>query len=343
MEQNGFRKFFIASAAFLAIWVLIRYFFPLAAPFLLGWFFAFLAEPMTKILHNRLRLNRTLAAGISVTLVLTFLMGILWFAGALCYRELAHLASGIPSYAQQLGTRISAIRDWALGLVSRVPGGLGDLMRGSLTNLFAGSSVLLEQLASGAISAAGSMAGRIPGGALMIGTAVISGYMISAQYPALKRRLLENDSFRRHWEPWLNGLWDTVRQWLKAQFKLSALTFGLVGAGFLLLRVKHPVIWAVVTALVDAVPVLGTGTVLIPMALFSLLWGEQVRGIGLLALYITAMLTRSALEPRLVGQQLGMNPLYTLMALYVGFRLWGITGMILSPILAVTVQRMVRR
>ena len=332
----------VTGGVFFAIWAGIRYFLPLSAPFLLGWFFAAMAEPAVQLLHGRLKINRAVASGISVTVVLMMILGVLCLLGALCYREITVLASKAPEYAKALSGRIGSVREWAVGLVSKAPGSLGQMLSGTVGNLFAGSGVLLERVTSGVISMAGSAAGRIPGGALMIGTSVVSGYMISAQYPSLKRMLTENDRFRRRWEPVLLRLRNTVRQWLWAQLKLSGLTFGIVAAGFLILRVDQPLMWAGITAVVDAVPILGTGTVLVPMALFSFLWGQKVQGIGLIALYITALLIRSAMEPRLVGRQLGLNPLATLMALYVGFRLWGVAGMILSPILAVSARQLIR-
>ena len=340
VNQGSFRRIGWTAVVFFLAWGIIRYFLPLIAPFLLGWIFASMAEPMTSLLHRRLGLNRTISSGLSVTMVLTVLLGILWLAGALGYREITVLAARVPEYADQLTGKFSQLRDWMVGLVSRLPGGMREMMAKTVTGMFTEGSVLLDKAASGAISAAGSVAGRIPGGALLIGTAVVSAYMISGQYPALKERLKDNPRFRERWEPMLKKLWSTVRLWIKAQLKLSAMTFGIVGAGFLLLRVENWIAWALVTAIVDAVPILGTGTVLIPMALISFLWGERARGIGLAALYVTAMLTRSAMEPRLVGRQLGMNPLLTLMALYAGFQIWGIWGMILSPILAVTVRQL---
>ena len=99
---------------------------------------------------------------------------------------------------------------------------------------------------------------------------------------------------------------------------------------------------ALVTALVDAVPLLGTGTILLPWTLVSLLSGEPVRAVGLLGIYVTALITRSALEPKLLGRQLGLDPLAALAALYIGYRLWGFGGMILAPILTVTARELCR-
>lgn len=344
MENRGiFRKIGMVVLVFFLVWCIFRYFFPIIAPFLLGWIFASAAEPVTRTLAEKAHLSRVLAAGVSVTLVLTFLLGAVWLVGALCYRELTVLAADMPAYADLVGAKLSALRDWAIGMTGRLPGGFGETLGRSLSGLFREGGLLLDRVTSGAISAAGSVAGKLPGGALMLGTAVISAYMIAAQYPALKGWLFGSQRFHYRWEPVLERLRRTVGLWLTAQVKLTGVTFGIVTAGFLLLRVEHWLLWAMVTALVDAIPLLGTGTVLIPMALLGLLQGEQVRAVGLLGLYVTAMLIRSALEPRLVGRELGLNPLMTLMALYAGFQIWGVPGMILSPILAVTAVQLVNR
>jgi predicted PurR-regulated permease PerM len=113
-----------------------------------------------------------------------------------------------------------------------------------------------------------------------------------------------------------------------------SITFGILTVGFWLLRIPYGIMWALLIALVDAVPVLGTGTVLVPWALVRLFQGDSLQGIGLLCVYGAAALVRTVLEPRLVGHQLGLDPLATLGALYVGYRFWGFFGMIITPLLA---------
>ena len=82
-------------------------------------------------------------------------------------------------------------------------------------------------------------------------------------------------------------------------------------------------------------PVLGTGTVLIPWSMVCFLQEDTFRALGLLGIYVFISLLRSVLEPRFVGKQLGLDPLVTLIAIYAGYRLWGLPGMLLAPILAV--------
>ena len=189
---------------------------------------------------------------------------------------------------------------------------------------------------------AGHAAQHIPGSLVTLGTAVLASYLICERLPALRQRLAASSAWQGSWRPALVRLLRNSKAWLKAQLKLSSVTFAIVLGGFFLLGVRQKFLMALLTALVDAVPLLGTGTVLLPWALVQLLSGEPVRAVGLLGVYVTALLTRSALEPRLLGRQLGLDPLTALIALYAGYRLWGFGGMIIAPILTVTARELCR-
>lgn len=327
---------------FVGIWLGIRYLLPILTPFLLGLGLALLVEPVVRLLHRRFRFPRAAASAVSLMAGLVMIFGIVWILGAAVYRELTVFAGNLPSYFERIGGTFTAIRDQALSLASRAPEGLSLTLKNWLTDLFADGSGLLERAASTVLGMAGNIVGGLPGGALMVGTAVISSFMFSAQLPNLKERVKGKMTAQ-----WLRKTLETLQKikcavtgWLKAQVKLSGVTLLIVGAGLMLLGVEHVIFWAVIIALVDAVPMLGTGTVLIPWCLLAFVQGDSVRGIGLLGIYVTAMMTRSVLEPKLLGGQLGMNPLLTLLALYAGYRLWGVLGMIFAPVLTVTVKQL---
>ena len=109
---------------------------------------------------------------------------------------------------------------------------------------------------------------------------------------------------------------------------------------FLLLRVKGAVGIAAVTALIDALPVFGIGVVLVPWGLYSLLLGDIRRGVMLLVCWGTVNLVRSCTQAKLLGDQIGLDPIASLLAIYVGWRVWGVWGMLLFPILFVTLQQL---
>ena len=189
-----------------------------------------------------------------------------------------------------------------------------------------------------ALGLAGNLLSHIPDSALGLGTAVISGFMISAKLPKIRFWISRRISIERLRPVLAAGkrMKDAAFGWLLAQCKLMGLTFSILTLGFLLLRIPHTLLWALGVSVVDAFPVLGTGTILLPWALICFLQEDGARAVGLLGIYAVISLTRSALEPRLVGRHLGLDPLVTLMALYAGYKLWGIGGMILAPLLAVT-------
>ena len=176
----------------------------------------------------------------------------------------------------------------------------------------------------------------LPDAVLFAVTAILSSFMLSGELPAIRGWLRR--TVRPAWLEKLQTLGGHVRTtlggWLRAQLKLMGITFLILNAGLLLLRVRYPVLAALVITLVDALPVFGTGTILIPWALALFLRGETKTGIGLVILYGAAALSRQALEPRLVGKQVGLNPVLTLLALYTGYRLLGVGGMIVFPIAA---------
>ena len=189
---------------------------------------------------------------------------------------------------------------------------------------------------------AGNLIGRLPDSALGVGTAVLSAFLISAELPRI-RSWLHNHVPRGKFETviaFFKKLRSTAGQWLIAQLKLMGITYLLLTVGFFLLRVEYAPVWALAVAAVDAFPILGTGTILVPWSLVCLLQHNSGKALGLLGLYALTALTRSTLEPKLVGRQLGLDPLLTLIALYTGFRLWGILGMFLMPMLAITVISM---
>lgn len=341
---RGIRKAVSIAGSLLLTWLFIRFFFPLVLPFLIGGALALAADPMVNFLSRRTRLPRAAASGIGVSATFCLLMLLLLVLCAFILRQLSLLVSILPNLEVAAAGGIRALSAWALSLVSRLPGSIRELVSSSVSGFFSGSSRLLEQAMGYLVNLTGGILSQVPDSALVIGTAVISSYMISIRLPGLRSWLREKipperlqrvlQGFRR--------IRSALAGWLKAQLKLMGLTWLILTMGLILLRIPYAPVWAVAVALVDAFPILGTGTVLLPWSLVCFLQEDTVRAVGLLSVYGVISLVRSALEPRLVGAQLGLDPLATLAALYAGFKLWGFGGMILAPVLAVAVVQFCR-
>lgn len=336
--RSGSKKFFSLLVVFLTVWLGLRYLLPLISPFLLGAALALAAEPMVSFLCRRAHVPRPVGAGIGVSMAFCFLAMLLLLLCAFIVRELKALAGIIPDLENTAKSGISLLQGWLLELASHTPQSIQPLLNENVSSLFSDGAALLDKVIRYVLGLAGNLLSHIPDSALSLGTAVIAGFMISAKLPKIKlwiSRRLPREKLRPLFDAG-KRMKDAMAGWLLAQCKLMGLTFTILSLGFLLLRIPYALLWALAVSVVDALPVLGTGTVLIPWALISFLQGDGARAIGLLGIYVVISLTRSALEPKLVGRQLGLDPLVTLMALYAGYKLWGIGGMLLAPLLAVT-------
>ena len=341
--NSGIRKYVSAAALFAGAFLFIRYLLPLVLPFLLGAGLAVAAEPPVGFLCHRLKLKRPLATAIGVSMAFCFLTLVVMVLCAFLVRQLRGLTGLLPQLETALHTGMDTADRWLLNLSGRVPGELGTLMTRNVHSLFAGGDALLGRVTDMALKLASGILSHVPDSALGLGTGIISSYMISAKLPKI-RSWLANQLTAAQLGPILGAvgrLKEGLFGWLKAQVRLSGVTFLLTGTVFLLLRIPQALLWAVLVALVDAFPILGTGTVLVPWSIFSFLQGDHFLAFGLLGLYGATALTRSVLEPRLLGRQLGLDPLVTLIALYAGYRLWGIGGMLLTPVLAVAATQLI--
>ena len=293
---------------------------------------------MVRFFSRKLRFPRGLASILGVFMTFAILSMVLLVLCALLLRQLQALSGILPNMEQTIRTGMNALSGWLLGLTSHAPEALQAPLTRNVESFFFNGSALLDRATGYLLRLASGVLSQIPNGAFAFGTGLISSFMISAKLPKIKKMLGSRFPAEKV-QPYLDSLKslkNALFGWLKAQVKLSGVTFGLLTAGMLLLRIPYAPLWAFLVALLDAFPILGTGAVLVPWSLISFLQGDNLQAFGLLGVYALVTLTRTILEPRLVGAQLGLDPLVTLVCFYAGFRLWGILGMILAPMLAVT-------
>ena len=178
-------------------------------------------------------------------------------------------------------------------------------------------------------------AAALPGGVLAIATGVLAIFFTSASYPelcaALEHAVPEEAMAKLRL--FRGGVMRSLARWLRAQATLSLITFSELLIGFLLMRQSYSLLLAFLITLLDALPVFGTGTALVPWAVFTLLFGFPPKAIVLLALYLCTLITRNTLEPKLLSAQAGMPPVASLFAMYLGYCTFGVAGMVLFPFL----------
>lgn len=342
MTPLSLRKYGCLFLAFLALWLLGKYLLGPLLPFLMGTLLALAAEPAVGLLSRRM--PRGLAAGIGVSLTLALALGLLSLLGALAVKELGRMADTLPDIRQTARQGMFLLEDFLLGLSNKTPEGIRPLLCQTVLRIFSDGSAILDRAARRIPGMVGTFLGCLPSTALGLGTGIVAGFLISARLPRLRSTICSSipETWRREYLPMLRHVRHTLGCWLLAQGKLAAITYSIVTLGFLLLRIPFAPAWALLIALIDAVPLLGTGTVLLPWALIKFLQSEPAMALGLLGIYATAVVTRTMLEPKFVGRHLGLDPLATLVFLYLGYRFWGFWGMIFSPLLAAVLKSLTR-
>lgn len=342
MSRSLLKKLGILLLSVFALWLGSRYLLPIALPFLLAALLALAAEPLTRILRSRLHLTGWLASGVAVTVTLLF--GILLLAGLLAFllQQAGRLVGVLPDLEQTALQGMDSLELFLLDMADKTPKGIRTVLTHSVEDLFSDGNDLVDRVSSGVVRFASGVVTQLPDSMLGVGTWLIASYLISSRLSRIRQwlRSMLPSQWSSSWKPALLRLRHSLGGWLLAQLKLAGVTFLLLGAGFLLLRIPYAPLWAALISLLDALPVLGTGIFLVPWSLVSFLQGEPLLAAGLLGLYGGASALRSILEPKFIGKQLGLDPLVTLAAMYTGYRIWGLLGMILAPLLSVAVTQL---
>ncbi len=324
MTKNG--NFYLVGAA-LGVALLLRYGFQLVTPFLLGAALALSAEPIVKRLEGKF--SRKIASAASVGLSLLVGIGVLYFGGRLAFQGLSRFANNLPDLQGSLQT----VRNGLHTLADAAPQGAREALHRVVEEGFTDSQALLGKVATAAAGSVAAWVGKFSRWAVQLGTAILAGFMLSARLPKIKKWIYGKLPNAQNGVRALSESKRALLGWAKAQGKLMILCYGVVSVGLYIIGIKNGFFIGALVALVDAVPMLGTGTVLLPWALFQFLQGQAYKGVGLCLLFLTSFVLRAFLEPRLVGKQIGLDALSALVAIYLGFQIWGIFGMLLFPVL----------
>ena len=330
-----------AGLVLAAVWVCFRWVLPWLAPFLLAAILAWLLEPPVRLLTQRCRLPRRLAAALCTLAAAALVVGgaalLLW---RLWY-ELVQLAGRLPALLGNLSTLADQAEQWLYRLFVALPSDLREPARQAVEELVRSALALPGRLGKSGAAWAASALSALPSAGLFLFTLFLAAYFFSADRPGLRAVVRQlPHRWQNRLSRWRQAAAQAAGGWLRAQGLLLLATFVQVTVGLLLLRVQPAVLLASLTALVDALPIFGSGTVLVPWGLWALMRGDLLRGLGLLFLYGLVTLVRSLLEPRLVGQRAGLPPLAALVSMYAGFQIFGILGLLAAPLAAVVVWQL---
>ncbi len=314
---------------------LLRFF----MPFVIGWMVALIANPLVKFFENHLKIIRKHGSLMVIVGVLALVITGCYFILAWLIREGIAFINGIPDLYSTLSQGLHDIAAKLSGLLTFLPTQLQTNMADFFTNMDASMGEIISSIGLPTLSAAGDIAKNIPNLLVMTIFMLLSAYFFVADKEKLSaglHQILPQGVFDR-WE-WMKDIFSrAVGGYFVAQFKIMGVITAILFAGFLLLGIDYAILLALLIAFLDFIPFLGTGTAIWPWAAFLLMTGNYALAAKLMVLYVICLLVHQLLQPKFVGDTVGMDALTTLFCMFIGYRFSSVFGMIIAVPIGITV------
>ncbi len=341
----------VGGGLLLLLWLLFTYGLDIVAPFLLGWLLSRPIRPLVRRMVGRSRMPRGLAAGALVCLFVVAVGGLAAWGISRGLSEAGRLLEGLAQDSD--GGFLTDIQDFFDSVTSHIPFLRGLSEHPVLHELCERVDGMVREGATQVLSSLGrhvpaallSAVSSLPSVLLFVTSLLFSCYYFSADDGRLWQGFLFclPEGWRERAEGWRGSLGMAAKKYVRAYLLLGGITFVEMFLGLTVLGVPYAFLIAWGIALIDFLPLLGTGAVLIPWAVVTLVMGDMRLGLGLLILFGVSSLLRQFTEPRLLGAELGLHPLASLLAVYAGWKLFGVWGMMLAPFGALWIKALVQK
>lgn len=322
----------IAMAILLAVIFLLPKVIIFFMPFVVGWLIALIAGPLVHFFEDKFKLKRKIGSAFVIISVIALVVLLLYFISAWLIEQVWGLIGALPDMWSGMESDLGDIGHKFGVLFNKLPADVKEGITDAADSIGAYLGDFFGRIGSPTIAAAGSFAKQLPSVFIGLIMALLSAYFFVAE------RNVISDWFRQHTPGVMQTRFRMVRSslkksvggYLKAQLKIEVWMYLLLLIGMGLLKVNYFALIALLIAFMDFLPFFGTGTVLIPWAVIRVLTGDFKMAIWLLIIWGVGQLARQLIQPKIVGDSIGVPPLPTLFLLYIGYKFGGIVGMIIA-------------
>ncbi len=343
MEEKAWKQYFIKyikiflnmgislGGIFLLAWLgpkFLKFF----MPFVIGWIIAMIANPLVRFLERRLKIVRKHSSAFIVIGVLAAIILGGYFLISKVVMEGIRFARDLPDLYYRAEAEIRLVMENLSRLFQFLPQKTQIALGNLGNNLSQYIGTLIQSIGVPTVEAAGNVAKNIPNILIQIIVTILSSYFFIADRDKMMEQvhMFIPKSVSRSIDLIGNHLKQVVGGYFKAQFRIMGVVAAILLVGFFILDVDYAVLLACLIAFLDFLPFFGTGTALIPWAAVKLFAKEYQTAVGLGILYLVSQLVRQVIQPKIVGDSMGLNPLLTLIFMYIGFKVNGVAGMILA-------------
>ena len=321
----------VLVTAFLCFYVLPKvlvYF----MPFVIAAVIALIANPVVRFLEKKVKIVRKAGTAFVIILVIALIVLLGYLIIGKIVEEVVNLVTAAPAIWKKTEATLGSAMGVYNIYLNKMPQSVQDWLNDATSSMGTGLSEWLSGLGEPAAKMTSSLAQNVPLVIIGIVMAILASYSFLAEreYVIRMMRKFLPKQFIRRWNIVFSSMKEAVGGYFKAQFKIMGVVYVIILIGLIMLRVDNALLIGLIIALLDFLPFFGTGTVMIPWALIALFNGDYRLAVGLLITWGASQLVRQLIQPKLVGDSIGLNPIPTLLLLYVGFRMFGAAGLILA-------------
>lgn len=331
----------IALAVFLLIIFLAPRLLFFFAPFVAGWIIAWIASPLVQFFEEKLKIRRKAGSAFVIIAVIGMVVFVLYLAGAKLSKEIMGLIDSLPDMWEGTVAEFSEIGERLNVIYSRLPIDMQLSISDAIDEVGSYMGDIVAHISTPAINVVGNFAKQIPSILIAVIMALLSSYFFVSDRSSINKWFGEHMpiSVQSRYQIIRHSLVTAVGGYLKAQLRIEVWMYLLLVIGLTVLQVNYAVLIAIGIAFMDFLPFFGTGTIMVPWALVKVLSADYKMALGLLIIWGVGQLVRQVIQPKIVGDSVGLPSLPTLILLYIGYKLGGVIGMIMAvPIGLITVE-----
>lgn len=322
----------IAVVILLLIVFLLPKLFLFFLPFVIGWIIALIASPFVRFFEEKVKIRRKTGSAFVIIVVIALVVLILYFIFSKLGQELIGFIGELPDLWQGLETDFQEIGENLSSIYERLPKNMQETL-GSIGERASGYvGELLGQISTPTIEAVGNFAKQLPTVIIGIIMCLLSAYFFVAERDQINEwcRMHVPNSLQSRYAIMRKSMVHSVGGYFKAQLKIEIWMYLLLVIGLSILKVNYVLLIALGIAILDILPFFGTGTVMVPWAIIKILSADYKMAIGLLIIWGVGQLVRQIIQPKIVGDSIGVPPIPTLFLLFIGYRVGGVFGMIIA-------------
>lgn len=305
-------------------------------PFLIGWIIALIASPMVRFFEHKLKIKRKAGSAVTIVVVIGLVVLAGYLLGSKLVREIISFIQDLPGMWLSLEGDFEEIASNMSVFFEKLPTDVQGTMNGIFSRIgeraeeMAGE--VFSRLSTPTIEAVGNFARQLPTILIGIIMCLLSAYFFVAEREQLTVSFREHmpESLLLRYRILKKSLVKAVGGYLKAQIRIEVWIYLLLVAGFFILQVDYALLIAFGVAILDFLPFFGTGTAMVPWAIVKFLSADYKMTIGLLLIWGISQLVRQVIQPKIVGDSIGIAPIPTLFLLYIGYMTGGVLGMIIA-------------